>query len=320
MSDKRQRKRNPRFPDYLSAGSMLSDPIVRVTASPFIAEASAEAHPDRSPYIQHLSRLCEMALGSAIDTAAFPGGRSRESSVVTLKDGRTVVATRRDDPTRAAIEYEALSRLAEVNAPTPRPLYWNGALLIQEFAPGPRLAQSIMTNSDTAGHAIADALTSLALLHERGTAAGMDAFGPLLGTDSQWIEKLIERPAVVGAFLDIKAPKLDVDTLIDSFLLLHPRFVKWDARPGNAIALEEGGVAWFDLEHCGAGCRLNDLIWLLGDETIPDDPTIEEALLDAAIPSFADLRSDDEARAFFYAFGVFHCAVRLGALLDQERQ
>lgn len=315
MSMPRKKPPDPRFPEYLTGGSLLRDPVSRCDPSPLPHSASAPVNPDFSPYVRQLSRICERALGSAIAKAEFPGGIYRESSVITLEDGRIVVATRRDEPANAAIEHEALRRLAEVNAPTPRPLYWNGALLLQEYAPGPRLAQAIAAEPDTAGPLIADAMTSLALLHDRGSAAGMDSFGPLLGTSSEWIEALIARPDVVGEFLGVKAPKLDVDTLCEQFFCLYPRFVKWDARPGNAIALEGGGVAWFDLEHSGAGCRLNDLIWLLGDETIPDDPRMEEALLDAAIPSFADGRSDDEARAFFYAFGVFHCAVRLGAML-----
>lgn len=316
MSSPRKKRRNPRFPEYLTGGSMLRDPVSRCDPSPLPHAATAPDNPDFSPYLNQLSRICERALGSAIESAEFPGGRYRESIVVTLKDGNTIVATRRDDPASAAIEHEALRRLAEVNAPTPRPLYWNGALLLQEFAPGPRLAQSIEAEPDKAGPLLADAMTSLALLHERGSAAGMDSFGPLLGTSSEWIMALIERPRVIGDFLGVKAPKLDADTLCEQFMCLCPRYVKWDARPGNAIALESGGVAWFDMEHTGAGCRLNDLIWLLGDETIPDDPRMEEALLDAAIPSFADGRSDDEARAFFYAFGAFHCSVRLGAMLD----
>ena len=318
MSNVRKKKRNPRFPQYLTGGSLMKDPVSRSELSPLPHEASAPHNPDFTPYISQLSRICERALGSAIDSAAFPGGRYRESSVITLKDGRRIVATRRDDPACAAIEYEALRRLAEVNAPTPRPLYWNGALLLQEFAPGPRLAQSIVTKPDEAGPLLADAMTALAIIHERGTAAGMDSFGPLLGTSTEWIYSLIERPEVVGAFLNVKAPKLDADTLCEQFMCLHPRYVKWDARPGNAIALKGGGVAWFDLEHTGASSRINDLIWLLGDETIPDNPKMEEALLDAAIASFADGRSEDEARAFFYAFGTFHCAVRLGALIDQK--
>ena len=77
----------------------------------------------------------------------------------------------------------------------------------------------------------------------------------------------------------------------------------------------DGSIRWFDFEHCGARNRLDDLVWLLADETVPDDADAEDVLLDVALDRFADGRSADEARAYVHCMGMFHSAVRLGILL-----
>lgn len=62
----------------------------------------------------------------------------------------------------------------------------------------------------------------------------------------------------MGNHFNIPAPAIPAAQIFDLLTLLKPRFVKWDARPGNAMVNEEGQVHWFDWEHCCARNRLRD--------------------------------------------------------------
>jgi len=47
-------------------------------------------------------------------------------------------------------------------------------------------------------------------------------------------------------------------------------FIRWDARPANAVRDRTGRVWWFDFERSVCHWPLDDVIWLLCDETIPE--------------------------------------------------
>ena len=101
--------------------------------------------------------------------------------------------------------------------------------------------------------------------------------------------------------------------------LVVPRFVKWDARPGNAIIRADGRMAWIDWEDCGARNRLDDMAWLLGDEFVPDLPIeVEERLLAAHVPHFADDMPLADAVEYLSAYGTLHMCVRLGMILNER--
>ena len=117
-------------------------------------------------------------------------------------------------------------------------------------------------------------------------------------------------------FLDL--PEIDRTALLQQIRVRKPRLIKWDARSGNAILRDDGAVAWFDWEHCGRRNRLDDLIWLLGDEFTPDLPEVEEQLLQLHLPAFADDLGTDEARSYIATFGSFHTCVRLELILENK--
>ena len=54
-------------------------------------------------------------------------------------------------------------------------------------------------------------------------------------------------------------PELDEPSLIALLRVKTPAFIKWDARPGNAIVNKNGTITWFDWEHCG--CRSPWTTW-----------------------------------------------------------
>ena len=103
--------------------------------------------------------------------------------------------------------------------------------------------------------------------------------------------------------------------------LLHirtPHFIKWDARPGNAIARRDRTVAWFDWEHCGARNQLDDVAWLLADEYVPDWAAVEHELLGRYLDRFAGESGIDQAADNLAAFGTFHMCVRLGLIVRHK--
>jgi hypothetical protein len=260
----------------------------------------------------------------AVTGMEFPGGRSRKSCRLLLADGRSVIATRRSDR-RAVTESEILRRLQEHAAPVPQWLAFDGKLLIQEDLGGERLSQALAKASAAAIEQLLDAaLTSLAAVQQAGSAAGLDEYLPRLGASEEWLIGLLRRPAVIGEHFGLPAPELRLDDLLDLLRIAQPRFIKWDARPGNAIVrpggdLATSGVAWFDWEHCGARNRLDDLAWLLGDEFTPDLPLIEARLLERHLAAFADAKDSAQARTYLFAYGVFHMSVRLGLILSNKK-
>ena len=90
------------------------------------------------------------------------------------------------------------------------------------------------------------------------------------------------------------------------------RFIKWDARPANAVLHPGGGVGWFDWEHCGYRAPLDDLVWLLCDEWTP------EAQSERALAHAASLAAPEQADPERYtrAMGVLHTCWRMALILD----
>ena len=111
------------------------------------------------------------------------------------------------------------------------------------------------------------------------------------------------------------APPLDEPALVELIAIDRPEFIKWDARPGNAIARGDGAVAWFDWEHCGARNRLDDVAWLLGDEYTPDLPAAEDRLLAGYLGALEEPWPVERAREYLWTYGSLHACVRLGLIL-----
>ena len=127
-------------------------------------------------------------------------------------------------------------------------------------------------------------------------------------------------PVRLGAHLAMPPPVFGEEAVLALLRVSSPRFIKWDARPGNAVAREDGTVGWFDWEHCGARAWLDDAAWLLGDEYADATKAAEGRLLARHLGAFADGRGADEAAAYLAAFGTFHMCVRLGLILKYKER
>lgn len=270
---------------------------------------------------KHMIRACEKILEDKIVRISYPGGKSRDAVALTLKDGRVVIATVRDNTYRAKLEHQVLTSLASRGAPVPQILGFDGkTLLLQEKLNGQRLSQALRgAMPETVEVLLNSALAALAKCQQAGSDTELDHQLPALGSDEEWIDKLLHRPLVIGGYLKERPSRPNVDALLKLLTVKEPRFIKWDARPGNAMVNDDHQAAWFDWEHCGNRCRLDDVAWLLCDEFTPDIPDTEVRLIEDYLEHFADALPRDEAHRYLKAYGVFHSVVRLGLILSLKK-
>lgn len=277
---------------------------------------NARKKKNRKSSRDNLTARCEKLLGKQVASMEFPGGESRRSFRLVLKNKDSVIASIRPTRQRARTECKVLSKLSARGALVPRLIADDGKrLLIQEEIPGIRLSQALHEQgAEGVERSLDAALTSLAAVQQAGSEAGFDTRLGSLGKSFKWLTGLLDRPAVIGNYLKVPAPRPFLTELEELLAARKPRFIKWDSRPGNAMVREDGTVYWFDWEHCGTRNRLDDVAWLLADEYVPDHPAVEERLIEKHIGNFADDLSIDEAKHYLSAYGVFHLSVRLGLI------
>lgn len=247
-----------------------------------------------------------------------PGGTSRRS-IRAFSDDRSVIVTHRKHHERARLEAEVLRTLGTQGAPVPRVLAFDGAWLIQEDLGETRLSQTLARANETEGEALlADALAGLATAQQAGRNARLRFQVRTIGDRADWLHTLATIPAHLSGQLQLPAPALQTDQLIAYLRPPEPAFIKWDARPANAIVRSDASVAWFDWEHCGCRHSLDDVAWLLCDEYTPDWPNTEARLISRFLPSFLDGSSPDAANDYLMTFGALHSCVRLSLILTEK--
>lgn len=259
---------------------------------------------------------CRRLLGVEPIGLDYPGGRSRKSVRVQLP-GRNVIVSRRRHLARADLEMNVLKALRAENAPVPEVLASEDRWLIQEDLGGRRLSEVLARSSPEDTHLwIERAIDSISMLHRAGRAAGLHRLVASLGTTNEWLHGFAEAPQRLGEWLQVPPPALNVEGIAN---LLRPRqltLIKWDARPGNAVAQEEhDAVAWFDWEHCGCRHPLDDIVWLLGDDHMPGGQHEDLAFIERQTRRFAFGQTPEEATSYFGCFGSLHICMRLGLIL-----
>ncbi len=285
----------------------------------YIKNASPNYKQQRKWFVAGLSRACETLLGRTVIDIEFPGGEQRSACRLYLDDDSSVIATRRGDTGRTLLEQKVLEQLAPFTHNIPKIKGFNGAVLIQEDLQGIRLSEAIKKSSEKKYEILmGKSLDSLIDIHQASEQAGLDQAVPLLGYNNKWLNDLIEQPAVIGNYLEIECPYPPVDEIFDLLTVMRPRFIKWDARPGNAMVGSDGEVSWFDWEHCCARNRLDDVVWLLCDEIVPYHPEAENRLIHNYLSYFADGYDLEMAYAYLRIFGILHMSIRLGGILSEK--
>ncbi|SDZ83063.1 MAG: aminoglycoside phosphotransferase family protein [Candidatus Thiothrix putei] len=289
------------------------------TNQPSSSPARVRSWQSRPYFCDTLARLCEDNLGGVVVQIEFLGGEERSACRVIWESGRVAIASFRTEHGCARLEAQVLHHLHPQAAPVPELFYFNGIVLVQESLQGDSLSHRLATaDRPTCETLLSAALSSLVAIHQAAERAGLDQAVPLLGAEQYWIQRHIRQVHKMGEALKIPAPPLSTQDIHDILLPLKPRFVKWDARPGNAMVNTAGQVYWFDWENCGARNRLDDLVWLLCDESVPFCAETEQALLAEYLPQFADGASLEAAYRYACIAGVLHCAARLGLILYKK--
>ncbi len=276
------------------------------------------ADPRRRDHSHAAGKACTRLLGEPVTRIELPGGTTRQSVRVHLSD-RSVIVTRRRKSPRAQLEVEVLRRLYGAGAPVPRVLGFDGTWLIQEDLGVRRLSTALANSEPSDGEQLLDsALFSLARVHRAARIAGLNRAVATIGSTPDWLRRLVETPARLGMRLGLPAPEVDLDQLGEQLGVGTPQFVKWDARPGNAVISESGVIAWFDWEHCGCRNPLDDLAWLVGDEYTPHWSAVEERLFERYVPAFADGADSGASRSYLAAFGTLHMSMRLALIVSKK--
>lgn len=265
-------------------------------------------------------RACKAMLQSDVTRVEYLSGKRKRSVRFHLADDKTVIATYRATPGQAELEARVLPKLRAQGALVPKVLAFDGRFLFQEDLGKNRLSKVLRAGSAADAETLLDAaIKSLAQTHTAAKSAKLKGHVPTLDGE-EWRSTLFSKPGIIGNFLGLPAPDLQIPALHDRLTVTDPEFVKWDARPPNAIVLDDGQVGWIDWEHCGARNRLDDLVWLFGDQSCPDFPDVEERLLNRHLPAFTDGRDLGDARDYLAVYGTFHMCVRLGLILNSQKK
>lgn len=263
---------------------------------------------------QDAAAACERLLDRKAETVEWPASRSRRSVRVVFSDG-SVIATRRKRRERSQLEAHVMRTLHAHGAPVPAALAYDGEWLIQEYIEGTRLPYILVGDDLERSRTLLEtAAEGLARIHQIGAETGLNEKVVRLGATDSWISELIDTPNRIGNALNVPAPILDDTAVAEMLQMGSPCFLKWDARPGNAVVRPNGEVVWFDWEHCGARNALDDFAWLLADEYIPGILGLAEI----AVANAPDDLSADEARFSFSAYATFHTAVRLALIVHHK--
>lgn len=266
---------------------------------------------------------CETLLGRKVTGVDMPGGHRQSIRIKCGDEG--VIVTRRPNPKRARLEVSTLYALGSHGGPVPKVLAFDGIWLLQEDLGPERLAQAVhnaaKNKDDRKGEELVlAAVKSVDDYQNAAASCGFERNVIVIGTDPKWMRTVLDMPARLGRLLRVPAPPLPVDPLLKMIRVRRPYFIKWDARPGNAIVRPDGSVAWFDWEHAGCRNRLDDLVWMLADEYMPDWPKAVDEALERHIESFAQgMASRDEALDYFYTFGTLHACVRMSLIMTSKK-
>ncbi|MEP4378565.1 MAG: hypothetical protein ABJ215_10480 [Alphaproteobacteria bacterium] len=269
---------------------------------------------DPQAFADEAAAACERLLDRKATDVDWPASQSRRSVRVYLDD-LTVIATRRKRPQRSMLEANVLKTLHEHGAPVPAVHAYDGVWLIQEYLAGERLPHALMDCEPArARDLLSSAAAGLAKIHRIGAETKLHGKVVRLGVADSWLRDLIDTPNRIGEALQAAAPDLDVDGLVNLLRAGEPCFLKWDARPGNAVVQDDGTIGWFDWEHCGARNALDDFAWLLADEYVPN----VSGLADIAVANAPAEMSPAVAREYFLTYATFHTAVRLALVVHYK--
>lgn len=283
-------------------------------------EKSQSKRTNRSLDLTEAARVCETLLKQGVSQLSFPGGRSRKTILATMNDGAIFAVTRRRRSNRATLELEVMKALKSESAAVPAIVAYSDGWLIQEHVGSIRLTEKLdaAATDEERELWLVKGLDGLLSIQQAGRRASLNVQVARIGRKEAWLKKLMSFPDELGGLLQIPTPTIDFAALENALQVDSPTFIKWDARPGNAMVNDQGEVCWIDWEHCGVRDPLDDMAWFLMDEWAPNCPQIESRLFDDFPNKFAAQRSTASCQNYLMTFGVLHSCVRLSLVLSRK--
>lgn len=258
-----------------------------------------------------LVSLSKDIFGAIPDSVDFPGGVNRKTCLIEVCGDRYVISRRRSSA-RAQLEAAALHQFRDQEI-APELVALKGNIVVQAFVSGDRLSQKFdQMEGKAAAALVKQALHSITRFQEIARGSRLERLAPRIGVRSGWLEDLVAAPSRVADLISVERPTLDVRHLTEVLRPKLPSFVKWDARPGNAIVKPSGTLCWIDWEHCGLRQRSDDAAWLLADEWCPDfDEEFEKTHL-------LELRESATGSSSLRTMAVFHSFMRMHLILSRK--
>ena len=269
---------------------------------------------------QALAQVCGEILDEPVIGFTQPGGKKRRSIRVQLQD-RSVIATQRPNVGRAMMELQILRALHSRGAPVPEVLAHRDNIVLQEDMGSYRLSEAMQKATPSEQLDVASrAIESLLKTRRVARRLTLERFVPRLGYTKKWVGAFADGPADLSRVFDFDPPEFDRQAVGEALLVPAEMFVKWDARPGNAMMTPAGTVCWIDWEHCGRRQGMEDFAWLMGDEFWPLDPVQMIALLAEQLPRQGTGRKGRSNLEYLQLFAVFYMAQRLALIFRRIRK
>ncbi|MFD0917866.1 phosphotransferase [Pseudahrensia aquimaris] len=281
-----------------------------------IKKSSDVMNEDRTAEV---AALAKKAFGREPKRVAFPGGTSRSAFVADMEDGIYVFADRKE-PDAAQLEGIVLRNLGPSGSvPKLQGVYGNW--VVQEFVGGARLPVALDdAKSAEERELLVDlSLVSLLNIHEQARSLNLAHRVPKAGTAENWLWNRTGVAKRISRSAGIDIPDLDREKLVKLMDVKRDEFIKWDARPGNALYDGER-VIWFDWEDCVRSKALDDLAFVLFDEWTNIEPEAENRLMEKYLPLYTRGLSPQRAEHYLRLFGVTHCMLRLRRALKLHRR
>lgn len=264
---------------------------------------------------QEIDALCTEVFGSRPSRIETPGGAKRKTVTVLIGENRFVLS-KRDSAARAALEAAVLRALAHSGS-VPRLLYCRDRFVVQQHVAGTPFAQSLASANEAAQHGLLQqAVDGLLALQTAAAMTDLVQSCPPIGARPGWTRDLLQVPHRLAEQHGLTLELLDQAALIPRLNSQPRRFIKWDARPGNAILRPDHSLCWFDWEHCGLRARADDIVWLLADEWAPDIPAAEQYAI-RRLAACGEASSAD-LTWYFATMAVLHSCVRLSLIFARK--
>ena len=257
-----------------------------------------------------VAALSNKVFGHSPKRVAFPGGKSRSAFIADMGDAPYVFAKRsnRGDAQLEGIVLRTLGPSGYV----PRLKAVVDQWVVQEWVPGERLPVVLNQTADMESRKlrVSEALECLIHIHNEAQSANLHHRIPKIGSVDKWLWNRTGAAKRISKSVGLRAPELDRDKLVRLMDVKRDEFVKWDARPGNAMVGDQGTI-WFDWEDCGHSKALDDLAYLLCDEWTNLDEQSEAELLKSYFPFFNRSLSQERGQHYLRLFGVTHMILRI---------